>query len=124
MNWNQELPLYHKLYQFLKFLYRSIVRSFPKQYKYTLGQDILNLTWKCLDLTMEANAQINERKYPKIKELSICFDELKIRLRMAQEIELISEKQFVHIQTNYIKEIGEMIGGWMGWANQQPTTNK
>jgi len=81
-----------------------------------LGEDILKLSWRCLDLVLEANALPKENKYPKILELSINFDGLKIRLRMAQEIDLISERQFSHIQSNYLKEIGEMIGGWLKWA--------
>lgn len=113
---NQKLPLYLKLYQFLKFLYKT-TRSFPKQYKYTLGQNILDLTWRCLDLVLEANALPHEEKCSKILKLSLAFDQLKIRLRMAQEMDLISKRQFSHIQTNYVKEIGEMIGGWLRWAS-------
>lgn len=76
----------------------------------------MELSWRCLDLTLEANALPNEKKYQKILELSIAFDKLKIRLRMTQELNLISKRQFAHIQTYYIKEIGEMIGGWLKWS--------
>lgn len=115
MTQSEHLPLYLKLYQLIKFLYER-VRNFPKQYKYTLGENILNTAWQCLDLVLEANVLPNEKKYPKILELSITFDKLKVRLRISQELNLISKKQFVHIQTYYIKEIGEMIGGWLKWA--------
>ena len=67
-------------------------------------------------MAVEANSLPNEKKYQKIKELSVEFDKLKIRLRMAQEINLISAGQFAHIQTNYAKETGEMIGGWLNWS--------
>jgi len=117
MTQSEHLPLYLKFYQLVKFLSESI-RNFPKQYKYTLGKNILNLSWECLDLTLEANALPNEKKHQKILELSIAFDKLKIRLRMAQELNLISERQFAHIQTYYAKEIGEMIGGWLKWSNE------
>lgn len=118
MNQSQHLPLYFKFYQLIKFLYKRI-RNFPKEYKYTLGQNILDLNWQCLDLVLEANALPNEKKYPRILELSIAFDKLKIRLRMVQEINLISKRQFIHVQTYYVKEIGEMIGGWSKWAFSQ-----
>ncbi|MCX6760276.1 MAG: four helix bundle protein [Candidatus Nealsonbacteria bacterium] len=111
----QHLPLYLKTYQFIKFLY-VMIKSFPKEYKYTLGEDILKLAWACLDTVLEANLLPNEKKYQKIKELSVIFDKLKIRIRMIQELNLISAKQFSHIQTYYAKEIGEMIGGWLGWS--------
>jgi len=116
MSNSQHLPLYLKIYQLIKFLYER-VRNFPKQYKYSLGQNILDLSWQCLDLVLEANILPNEKKHPKILELSIVFDKLKIRLRMAQELDLISKRQFVHIQIYYIKEIGEMVGGWLKWAS-------
>jgi len=112
---NQKLSLYLQLYQFLKFLYK-MTRNFPKQYKYTLGQNVLDLTWRCIDSVLEANVSSNSEKYQKILRLSVAFDQLKIRLRMAQEINLISKKQFSHIQTYYIREIGEMVGGWLRWA--------
>ncbi len=113
---SEHLSLYLKFYQLIKFLYET-VRNFPKQYKYTLGASILNLSWLCLDLVLEANALPNEKKSPKISELSITFDKLKVRLRISQELKLISKKRFVHIQTYYLKEIGEMIGGWLKWAS-------
>ena len=113
---NQQLPLYLKFCQLIKFLYER-VRNFPKQYKYTLGKDVLKLSWQCLDLVLEANTLPDKEKYLKILELSTVFDKLKIRLRMAQELSLVSKKQFSHIQTNYIKETGEMIGGWLRWAS-------
>ncbi len=111
----QHLPLYLKFYQLTKYLYER-TRNFPKEYKYTLGQDILDLSWKCLDLLVETNAASREEKRFRILKLSTVFDCLKIRLRMAQEIGVLSVKQYVHIQSNYIKETGEMIGGWLKWS--------
>ena len=95
-----------------------MARNFPKQYKYILGENILELGWGCLDLILETNSLPNEKKYSKILELSITFDKLKIRIRMVQELNLISERQFAYIQTYYAKEIGEMIGGWLKWSNE------
>ena len=112
---SDQLPIYIKSYQLIKLLYGRI-RSFPKEYKYTLGEEILKLSWKCIDLTIEANVLPNDQKHLKILELSNNFNKLKLRLRMTQEIGLISTKQFAHIYTYYMKEIGEMIGGWLNWA--------
>ena len=67
-------------------------------------------------MVIEANGAGKE-KQSKILELSLAFDKLKVRLRMAQELRLISEGQFVHIHSVYCKETGEMIGGWSKWAN-------
>ena len=112
---SKQLPLYHKSYLLIKYSYR-LVKNLPKHYKYTLGQSIIDLSWQCLDLVLAANVLPNKDKYYKILELSGVFDKLKLRIRMTQEIGLISSKQFTHLQINYITAIGEMIGGWLKWA--------
>jgi len=115
---SDQLPIYNKSYQLIRFLHER-VRSFPKEYKYTIGEEILRLSWRCVDLVIEANVLPNNKKYLKISELSCSFDQLKIRLRLAQEIGLMSIKQFTHICIYFLKEIGEMIGGWLNWSKGQ-----
>jgi hypothetical protein len=115
---SEELPIYLKIYQFIKFLY-GMIENFPKQYKYTLGEDILRIAWECLDAAIDANSLPNDKKYFKILALSANFDKLKTRMRMAQEIKIMSCGQFSHINTCYTKEIGEMVGGWLNWAKSQ-----
>lgn len=112
---SSQLPLYHKFYLLIKYLY-GMIKNFPKHYKYSLGKNIIDLNWQCLDLVLAANVLPNKDKYLKILELSANFDKLKVRIRMVQEIGLISEKQFAHLQVNYLGAIGEMIGGWLKWA--------
>ncbi len=113
----KKLPLYHKMYAMTKYNYK-MVKNFPKEYKYTLGSDILNLSLCGLDLIIEANSMPNERKSEKIKELKIIFDKLKIRIRIASEVGVISAKQFAHIQENFLINVGEMASGWYRWAEQ------
>ena len=110
--------LYRKLYQLLKFLYQT-VDNFEKQYKYSLGEEILKLAWQCMDLVVKANALSKETKQGKIRKLSIAFDQLKIRLRMAQELDQLSEGQFSQLQTEHMKEAGKLIGGWVKWSNNE-----
>lgn len=110
-----QFSLYHKIYQLIKILYKT-VKNFPKEHKYSLGKEIIDLVWQCLDLTIEANNLSNDRKAGKISELSAIFDKLKMRVRMGQEINLLSVGQFVHLEENYLLEIGDQIGGWLKWA--------
>ncbi|KKQ06960.1 MAG: hypothetical protein US16_C0005G0018 [Candidatus Moranbacteria bacterium GW2011_GWE2_36_40] len=88
----------------------------PREYKFTIGQEIIILCWKCLDQYFEINNLKDEEKFEAIKKLSKDFDKLKCRLRMSQEIEAMSEKHFVHLQENYLFSIGDQIGGWLKWA--------
>ena len=112
---SDHLPLYHKIYGLIKYLYGT-VRNFPKEYKYSLGSEMIGLAWNCLDLVVEANSCPNTEKGGKISRLSCTHDKLKMRLRMSQEIKLISVGQFSHLEENYMLETGKMIGGWKNWA--------
>ncbi len=110
------MPLYIKTYKLLKYLYFR-VKNFKKEYKYTLGNDILAQAWDVLDNIVRANAQPNCEKFQLLKEASISFDKLKMRLRMAHELGLISHKQYAFI-INQTTEIGKMLNGWYLWSEK------
>jgi len=114
---NIKPELYLSLYKLTKYLYH-IHHNTRKEYKYTLGDNILSLAWKCLDKVVLTNALPNKKKSPKICQASAVFDQLKLRLRMAHELKLISHKQYSYIiQQN--EEIGKMLAGWLNWAKKQ-----
>ena len=111
-----DLPLYLAVYKLLKYLY-LLVKNFPKSYKYTLGQNILDLGWETLDSVILANSLPNKEKPAVILQASVAFDKLKIRLRLAYEIKLINNKrQAFLIKKN--DQIGRMLSGWLKWAKK------
>ncbi len=112
---NEHLPIYRKTYLLIKEIYQ-ITNQFPKTYKYSFGRDIEEKSWRVMDLIIEANSVVE--KYPKIQELSLEFDKLKLRIRFASELRIIPEKRFVDLQ-NKIAEIGRMISGWLKWATSE-----
>ena len=112
-----DLPLYLSLYKLLQYLYH-LIHNFPKEYKYTLGQSILDLGWQTLDTVILSNLLPNHQKASKISQASAMFDQLKTRLRMAHELKLISDKKYAFvIEQN--EEIGKMMSGWLKWAQKQ-----
>lgn len=116
----EELPLYHKTYGLTKYLYET-VRNFPKEYKYSLGADMLALAWQCIDLILAANSVPNTEKRDSIGRLDATHTRLMLRVRMAQEIHVLSPGQFAHLEEQYLLEIGRMIGGWKQWARNLPS---
>jgi len=67
-----------------------------------------------------ANCLPNKEKLPKIRYASACFDKLKVRLRMAHELKLVSHKKYGYL-TKQNEEIGKMLSGWSRWAASLPT---
>lgn len=106
------MPLYLQLIDLLKIEY-AYIHNLQKEYKYSLGEDIIRLTWDLVDLFSEA--QNKERnctdKRKVISEIARKFDSLKLRIRFLTELKLISLHQTTHINELLIG-IGKMIGSW------------
>lgn len=112
-----QLPLYVTAYQHQLYLYK-LVHNFSKTYKYTLGQELLNLHWQMLDLIILANSLPNSDKPPHIKKASLVFDQYKYRVKMAYDLKLISSAKYGYIMTVH-EEMGKMLTGWLRWAKKQ-----
>ncbi len=110
----QNIPLYLKLIQLLRSEY-TIVHNLSKEYKYSLGQDIITRSWELVDLFMSAQfmnaATERGRKNNIIIELDLRFEELKLRIRFLSELKLISLGQTAALNDSMV-EIGKMIGSW------------
>jgi hypothetical protein len=116
MSKSTDLPLYLAVYKLLLYLY-TLVKNFPKSYKYSLGRDILDLAWETLDLIVRANNLPNKEKPGPILQASVAFDKLKIRIRLAWELTLINHQKLAFlIEEN--EEIGKMLAGWLKWSEK------
>jgi len=115
----QNLPLYLKLIVLLKQLYQ-ITHQLPKEYKFSLGQDLVNKNWKLIDLFIEAQT-CPENKIQTIAALSRDFDRLKVRIRFLSELKLISLGQTAALNSE-TNEIGKMIGNWLKVGGRSPAS--
>lgn len=103
-----------KTFELVKLTYQ-VVRHFRKEYKYTLGTELQYFIWKVMDTIRRTNILPNCEKREGIQEISMLFDEFKIRFRLAYEIRLVNSKTFTVVQQR-IEEVGKMIGGWQKWS--------
>lgn len=108
--------IYLVLYKQILYLY-TVVRNFPKEYKYTLGQDILNLIWKTLDYVIHANTLPNNGKYKAIQKAMTIFDSLRYRLRLASDLKILDHKKYSFLIKQNTK-IAKMLRGWFAWSKK------
>lgn len=108
----QNMPLYLQLIELLKIEYKY-VHNLSKEYKFGLGTAIIEITWKLVDLFIEAQTYCRnqELKRAKVEELAGAFDKLKLRVRFLSEIKIISLHQATHLN-ELLVGIGKMIGSW------------
>ena len=117
MSQYQHLPLYAKTYEFIKQVYRT-VGQFRKEYKFSLGAELVQLIWTVLDEIIRANDLPDNQKAIAIERIGQTFEKFKIRWRLAYEIRLMTDVKFSIAQKD-LEEIGKMIGGWQNWAKNK-----
>ncbi|MBL8236932.1 MAG: diversity-generating retroelement protein Avd [Bryobacterales bacterium] len=83
--------------------------SLPRSHRFTLGDRIYALS---LDLvTSLTQATFSHDKSRTLETASERVNSLRILLRLAQDLKLLSFDSYVHATTS-LDEIGRMIGGW------------
>lgn len=113
---NTDKPLYLALYKLILYLY-SIIHNLPKEHKYRLGNDIIDISWKTLDYVIYTNTLPNKEKHTQIKKTMVVFNTLKYRLRVLSDLKLLSHKQYAHIIKQTV-EINKMLRGWYNWSKK------
>jgi hypothetical protein len=108
--------LYLEVFNLIKYLYQ-LISNYPKEYKYSLGEETLGLAWKTLDLIVESNGKPNSKKQIYIQKSISSFTNLKYRLRLASELKIISLKSYAYI-TKQSEEIEQMLRGWLTWSKR------
>jgi hypothetical protein len=97
----------------LTFNVYKIIHNFKKEYKYTLGEKLKLICHDLLDLIVIINS--SKDKLEHIKKLNIKLETLRIHLRLAFDLKVVSAGQLGEINRQ-IDEIGRQIGGWQKWA--------
>ena len=108
---NLETPIFKKTYDFLKEFY-IFQLDFPKKDRYSLGQRCETYLLGVLEGIMLASQTSKDRKYLILQQASGKLDMLKVFVRLAGDIKILSDSRYIKCQ-NQIQEIGKMLGGWM-----------
>ena len=106
-----DIPIFKKTYDFLKEFY-IFELDFPKKDRYTLGQRCEEYILQILEDIMLAAQTDRNHKLPILERASNKLDMLKVFVRLASDVNALSDQRYVICQ-NYIQEIGKMLGGWI-----------
>ena len=88
------LPIFKSALDLVVYL-ETIVEKFDKYHRYTLGEDLRQYSKALLLLIQRAN--MNENRVPKLIELRDKCEEIKILIRVTQELRVFKGfKQFEH----------------------------
>lgn len=103
-----DLPVYKDTYKLLLLVY-EITKNFPREYKYTLGQDMKRDGLQLVRSIYRANRAENKKVH--LEEFLDNFEILKLEIRLCVDLKILSIK--MQSQTTALLEsIGKQITGW------------
>ena len=104
-----QLPIYRDSYMLLTEVYEA-TGKFPRDFKYTLGQDMKR---DCLDLFRHLyNANAFADKRPEhLNNFLASFELLKIELRLCVDMNVLSVKKLAHLSL-IMESIGKQATVW------------
>ena len=103
------LIVFQKVYDFLFWL-KPTVQRFAKVHKYSLGVELEKETMDLIKQIVRANLKRDD-KVKDIDECLVCYETIKILVRVAKDYRLLSLKQYEFAAQN-LNEIGNLLGGW------------
>ena len=105
-----DIPIFGRLYDFYKNL-SDYLLLFPKPKRYTLGQNLDNITLEIIKQVVSAGYVARERKLPAVEKAIALTNVVKILLRLAKDTKTLDNKKYLILESN-LQEIGRMLGGW------------
>lgn len=103
-----ELPVYRDTYQLILKVF-EYTKDFPKEYKYTLGQDMKRDALHLLRSIYRANKHKN-----RVEHLDVFLDEfelLTLEIRLCTDMKLLSIKKQA-VLSGLATCIGKQVTGW------------
>jgi len=103
-----ELPVFKTSYDLLIYVFQ-VTKTFPKEYKYTLGEKMKTELLHLIVAIYHANKSTD--KVLLLDQVQTHIETIRIVLRITHDLKLVSTKQFAHVSL-LIESVSKQIAGW------------
>ncbi len=117
----EHLPIYKASYDLCLQL-EQVVRGFARYHKYTLGTDLRDGARRVLKLVVRANARRD--KAPVLLEVREQLEELKVLLRLGQDLKAFPSFEAFERAITEVVEIARQNEGWLKSQRQGHGQNR
>ena len=93
------------------------VEKFPKSYRFSVGQRLIDTGLDLLLLLVDAVYRKDKRE--PLRMAGLRTNALRFLLRLAHDLRLLSESAYA-FATERLDEVGRMVGGWERAAGRAP----
>ena len=103
-----DLPVFKEVYQLILKIF-NYSKDFPKEYKYTLGQDMKRDGIQLVRSIYRANKAKDKKEY--LEQFLDDFEVLKLEIRLCVDMKILSIKKQAEL-SQMMESIGKQITGW------------
>jgi len=103
-----DLPVYQDTYQLILKIFK-VTKDFPKDYKYTLGQDMKRDALQLVRSIYRANKSAQKKEH--LETFLDEFELLKPEIRLCVDMKVVSFKKQAEL-TVLMDSIGKQVTGW------------
>lgn len=114
------LPVYRDTYRLILAIFEA-TRKFPREYKYTLGQDMKRDGLVLVRSIYRANKSQDKQQH--LETFQDDLELLKLQIRLAYDLHIISVKKQVEI-LEMMDVIGRQVSGWKKGKNRARITDE
>ena len=104
-----ELTIYQKHYDLMLYAF-PIIAKYPRDMRFTLGQQTLDCLLDIGRLIVRANQERDRRRTQ--GEIDQKIEELRLLTRLAKDLRLLAVRHYAQINER-LAEIGRLLGGWI-----------
>jgi len=103
-----DLPVFKEVYQLILKIF-EYTKDFPKEYKYTLGQDMKRDGIQLVRSIYRANKAKEKKEY--LEQFLDDFEVLKLEIRLCVDMKILSIKKQAEL-SEMMESIGKQLTGW------------
>ncbi len=104
------LPIFKKAYD-LCFEIEIQVKNFSRDYKYTIGTEMRELSHEIPALIIIANSKADKEKY--LEEVWVKLEKLKLLIRLAFDLKCLKSIKHYERLSEILTEISKQNEGWL-----------
>ena len=102
------LPIYKETYHLILLLFR-LTKAFPREYKFTLCQDIKRDSMQLIRHIYRANSTPDKSRH--LIDFRDDFEIIKLQIRLCYDMRLIASQQLAEV-IELTESIGKQVNGW------------
>ena len=107
-----ELTVYQKHYDLILYAF-PIIAQYPRNARFTLGQETQTCMLEIARLIVRANAERSQRRRLELLwSIDRGLQELRLLTRLAKDLKLLSVRKYGYVSAR-ITEVGRLVGGWI-----------